>query len=180
MPFDVSAFKLLIKKMFPPNKCVSTLDTTGSGKPDSIKIQIINVIVPFVVPEKIEIEDFNFQNIDKNNIDPFQFGRIFLDNELISLTKENLKLDILQEKIQIYHGNELFTLKDIIENKFSGRTIALGDTISVIIKLDEDSLKKFNEGAHIFKIESEFITGLEINFELDEDNMNLSCKPNKV
>jgi hypothetical protein len=180
MPFDVSAFKLLIKKMFPPNKCVSTLDTTGNGKPDSIKIQVINVIVPFVVPAKIEIEDFNFQNIDKNNIDPFQFGNIFLDNELISLTKENLKLDVLQEKIQIFHGNELFTLEDIIENKFSGRTIALGDTISVIIKLDENSLKKFNEGAHIFKIESDFITGLEINFELDEDNMNLSFKPNNA
>ena len=176
MPYDISAFKILIKKIFPPKNCIFTLDTTGNGKPDSIRIQATNVIIPFVIPDHIEFEDFNTDNLDLNNIDTSKYVTIFLDNEPINLSKETVNLETLQERIQIFHENVLFTVKDLREGKLSGKTIALGDTLGVIIKLTEDSLTHFNKGKHIFKIESEFITGLEIDFELDEDNMNLSFK----
>lgn len=73
----------------------------------------------------------------------------------------------------IYHKGESFNLNDVMEGKFSGRTINLNDSISVLIKLNEDSLKRFTEGAHYFKIESDLVSNLEIYFELDESNMNI-------
>ena len=178
MSYDLSAFKVLIKKIFPPKKCVYTLDTTGNGKADSVQITALNVIIPFVVPENIEIGDFNIQNFDMNDIDISNYVTIYLDNELLNLSKENVNLDAIQERLMISHGGELFTLNNILEGKLSGRTIALGDKISVIIKLDESSLEKLTEGKHIFKIESDVITGIEILFELDKNNMNLRFDSN--
>ncbi len=173
MSYDLSAFKVLIKKIFPPKKCVYTLDTTGNGKADSVQIKALNVIIPFVVPENIEIGDFNIQNFDMNDIDISSYAKIYLNNELLNISKENVNLDTIQERIMIYHGGELFTLNNILEGKLSGRTIALGDNISIILKLDESSLEKLMEGKHTFKIESDLISRLEINFELDKNNMNL-------
>lgn len=172
-PYDLTAFKVLIKKIFPSKKCVSTLDTTGNGKADSIQIKALNVVIPFVVPENIEIGDFNLQDFDINTIDVSKYAKIYLDDELLTLTKENINLDTIKERIMIYHGEQLFKLNDILDGKLSGRTIALGDSVSIILKLDESSLEKLTEGKHIFKIESELITGLEIDFELNENNMNL-------
>ena len=181
-PYDLSAFKILIKKIFPPKKCVYTLDTTGNEKADSVQIKAINVIIPFVVPENIEIGDFNIQNLDMNNldinnIDTSKYAKIYLDDEPLNLSKENINLNTIQERIMIYHGGELFKLNDLIEGKLSGRTIALGDSISVILKLDESSLEKLTEGKHILTIENDFIAGLEIYFELNEKNMNLKFDP---
>ncbi|MFX1316613.1 MAG: hypothetical protein ACFE9T_12170 [Promethearchaeota archaeon] len=180
MSYDLSAFKVLIKKIFPPKKSVYTLDTTGNGKADSVQIKALNVIIPFVFPENIEIGDFNIQNFDVNNIDISKYAKIYLDDELLNLSNEVVNFDIIQERIMIYHGGEMFTLKNILEGKLSGRTLALGDSISIIIKLDEGSLEKITEGKHIFKIETEFITGIEIHFELDKNNMNLRFDPNNT
>ena len=52
MPIDLSAFRVLIKKIFPPKKCVFTVDTTGNGSADSMQIKVVNIIMPFKVPEK--------------------------------------------------------------------------------------------------------------------------------
>ncbi len=180
MPYDLSVFKVLIKKIFPPKKCVYTLDTTGNGKADSVQIKALNVIIPFVIPENIKIGDFNIQTFDMNNIDISKYAKIYLDNELLNISKENVNLDTIQERIMIYHGGELFTLNNILEGKLIGRTIALGDNISIILKLDESSLEKLTEGKHIFKIESDIITGIEIHFELDKNNMNLRFDSNNT
>ncbi len=180
MSYDLSVFKVLIKKIFPPKKCVYTLDTTGNGKADSVQIKALNVIIPFVIPENIKIGDFNIQTFDMNNIDISKYAKIYLDNELLNISKENVNLDTIQERIMIYHGGELFTLNNILEGKLSGRTIALGDNISIILKLDESSLEKLTEGKHIFKIESDVITGIEIHFELDKNNMNLRFDSNNT
>jgi len=180
MPYDLSVFKVLIKKIFPPKKCVYTLDTTENGKADSVQIKALNVIIPFVIPENIKIGDFNIQTFDMNNIDISKYAKIYLDNELLNISKENVNLDTIQERIMIYHGGELFTLNNILEGKLSGRTIALGDNISIILKLDESSLEKLTEGKHIFKIESDVITGIEIHFELDKNNMNLRFDSNNT
>jgi hypothetical protein len=67
-----------------------------------------------------------------------------------------------------------------LEGKLSGRTIDLGDTISVLLKIDESSLEMFTEGKHSFKIESDLILNLEIFFELDENNMNIKLDPDNV
>ncbi len=180
MSYDLSVFKVLIKKIFPPKKCVYTLDTTENGKADSVQIKALNVIIPFVIPENIKIGDFNIQTFDMNNIDISKYAKIYLDNELLNISKENVNLDTIQERIMIYHGGELFTLNNILEGKLSGRTIALGDNISIILKLDESSLEKLTEGKHIFKIESDVITGIEIHFELDKNNMNLRFDSNNT
>ncbi len=64
-----------------------------------------------------------------------------------------------------------------MEGKLSGRTINLNDSISLLIKIDENTLKKFTEGKHVFRVESDLVTNLEITFELDETNMNIKFDP---
>jgi hypothetical protein len=56
----------------------------------------------------------------------------------------------------------------------------LGDTISVLVKLDAEILENLGEGKHVFKIESDLVSNLLINFELDETNMNLKLDPNNM
>jgi hypothetical protein len=80
----------------------------------------------------------------------------------------------LRDQFLIYHKGESFTLEDILKGKLSGRTIALGDSISVLIKLNKETLSTLTEGKHAFKIESDLVSNLIINFELDETNMNLA------
>ncbi|MFW9970193.1 MAG: hypothetical protein ACFFDF_08335 [Candidatus Odinarchaeota archaeon] len=80
----------------------------------------------------------------------------------------------------IYHRGESFNINEVLKGNLSGRTINLGDTISILIKIDKNSLEKFTEGEHIFKVESDLIKNLEINFVLDETNMNIKFDPNNV
>jgi len=61
-----------------------------------------------------------------------------------------------------------------LSGKLAGRMIALGDTIDILIKIDEDGLEKFSEGIHTFKFKSEIIFTLEFNFELGKENLNQS------
>jgi hypothetical protein len=77
----------------------------------------------------------------------------------------------------IYHKGESFNINEILEGKLSGRTIALGDSISILIKLSKDTLENFNEGKHTFKFESDLISNLEVFFELDDNNMNIKFNP---
>ncbi|MFX1590465.1 MAG: hypothetical protein ACFFC1_20210, partial [Promethearchaeota archaeon] len=135
MPYDLTSFKLLIKKLFPPKKCVFTVDTTGDGKTDSIQIKFINLLVPFVVPENIEIGDFDLKSFDIDNFDLSNYVNLILDDTLINISKESLNSELFKNRFTIYHKGESFKIDDIIEGKFSGRTIALGDSISVLIKL---------------------------------------------
>jgi hypothetical protein len=46
-----------------------------------------------------------------------------------------------------------------------------------LIRIDDNTAKKFTEGEHVFRIESDFITNLEIRFDLDETNMNIKFDP---
>ncbi|MFW9972683.1 MAG: hypothetical protein ACFFDF_21035 [Candidatus Odinarchaeota archaeon] len=154
-----------------------TVDTTGDGKPDSLQIKVRNLIIPFVIPEKIEIGDFNIKNFDPDEFEISKYGKFFLDDEKLDFSKEGVNLDTINERILIYHKGESFNLNNIIEGKLSGRTINLHDNINFLLKLDEDSLKKFTKGTHFFKIESDLISNLIIEFELDETNMNIKFDP---
>jgi hypothetical protein len=178
--YDLSAFKVLIRKIFPPKESIFTIDSTGDGKTDSLQIRILNLIIPFVIPEDIEIGDFNTKNFDPNDFDISQYGKFFLDDQPLNFTKESFNIDNLKDRIIIYHKGESFNINDIMEGKLKGRTINLNDTISILLKLDENSLRLFTEGKHSFKIENDFISNLEIFFELDENNMNIKFDLNNA
>ena len=159
---------MLLRKLFPSKKSVFTVDTTSNGNADSLQIKVLNLIIPFVIPEHIEIGDFSLKEFDSNSFDISQYGKLLLDDIPLNFTKESFNL------------GESFNINDVLEGKLSGRTIDLGDSISVLIKVDENSLKMFTEGEHVFKVESDFITNLEIIFELDESNMNIKFDPDNT
>ena len=175
--FDLTAFKVLIKKIFPPKKSVFTVDTTGDGKGDSIQIKVINLLLPFVVPKNIELGDFNLRSFDIHNFDFSEYVRLLIDDKPINISKDSIDIETIKDRFLIYHKGESFKLDEVLEGKLSGRTIALGDTISILIKLDTESLNILTEGKHLFKIESDLVSNLIINFELDETNMNLKFDP---
>lgn len=102
-----------------------------------------------------------------------EYAKITLDDKLIDISTQNINLDEVNERVKIFHGGESFELNDILEGKFSGRTIAMGDKIDVLIKLDNESIAKLTKGMHSFKIESDLISNLEIPFELNNKNMNI-------
>ncbi len=154
-----------------------TIDTTGDGKADSLKIKVKNLIIPFSVPENIELGDFDLNSIDINTFDLSEYATLYLDDNPINIPKESIKIENLKSQFIIYHKGESFDLDDILEGKFSGRMIELGDTISVLFKLNASILENLVEGKHVFKIESDIVSNFIINFELDETNMNLKLDP---
>jgi len=167
----------LIRKIFPPKESVFTVDTDGDGIVDSIQIKAINLLLPFVVPKNLEIGNFNLKSFDLNNFDFSEYAKLFIDDTQINISKESFNFETIKDRFLIFHKGAEFKLGDILEGKFSGRTIAFGDTISILIKLDIESLNILTEGKHDFKIESDLVSNLVINFELDETNMNLKFDP---
>ncbi len=163
----------MIKKLFPPKKCVFTVDTTGDGKADSIQIKVLNLILPFVIPKKFEFGKFNLNEINMDEINMAQYGRVLLDDQPLNLSNDNVNLDTIQDRILLYHKGESFNINEIKDGKLSLRIIALGESISLLVKMDDGSLEKLTEGKHSFKIESDMISNLEIGFELDKSNMNI-------
>jgi hypothetical protein len=163
--------------MLPPRECVFTVDTTGDGIADSIQIKVVNLLLPFTIPENIEIGDFKLGSFDLDNINISEYVSVFLDDKAINLSKESLNFDTIKDRFLLYHKGESFNFDNILEGQLSGRTINLGDSISILITLNPDTLNHLTEGEHAFKIESDFISNLIINFELDENNMNLKFNP---
>ena len=134
-------------------------------------------MIPFVIPNELEIGDFNVKELDPNSLDLSKYGKFFLNETELNFSKENVNLDTIESRLLIFHKGKSFNIHDIMEGKISGRTINLNDTISVLIKLDDDTLKKFTKGSHCFKIESDLVSNLKINFELDESNMDIKFNP---
>jgi len=93
---DLKDFKVptaMIKKVFPPKISVFTVDTTGDGKADSVKLVGLNVIAPFGVPAKEDLGDINVDNID-----PSEYGKLLLDGEEIDiLTTDNRHIKLIYE-----------------------------------------------------------------------------------
>jgi len=171
---DLKDFKIppfMIKKIFPPKKCLFTVDSNGDGKVDSVQIKVLNVIQPITVPEKIELGD-----IDIEDVDPSEYGKILLNNESIDISKGSHNIDLLKESLRVYLKGESYSFKDIFGEKLGGKTIAMGDTIDVVFKLDDAFLSKLTEGKHTLTLDSEKIPTLEINFELTKNNMNQELK----
>ena len=76
-------------------------------------------------------------------------------------------------------GNK-YTIDDLLRGKAGGMLIAMGDTITLLIKLGEPDINKLNEGKHIFKINADNIPNLEIPFELDKNSINQKFDPLKT
>ena len=162
----------MIKKLLPPKKAVSTVDTSGDGKADSIKISVLNVLMPLSIPSKGDLGDF-----DVDEIDPSEYGKLLLDGENIDISKGTPNIDLIKQSLRVHHKGESFTFNDAIGGKMAGRTVAMGDEIAVVFKLDDAFLGKLTEGKHTIAIESEKIPNIELGFELTDKNMNQPFKP---
>ncbi|MBD3256708.1 MAG: hypothetical protein GF383_16560 [Candidatus Lokiarchaeota archaeon] len=159
--------KAMIKKMFPPKKSLYTLDTTGDGSIDSVKVSALNVFMPLGVPSQETIGD-----VDIDALNPSDYGTLLLDGEEIDISKDSKNVSLLKDSLKVYHKDEVFSIEDILAGKMEGRTIAMGDEISVVFKLDESVLSKLTKGKHTLTVESDKIPTLEIGFELTDKNMN--------
>jgi len=173
MSFRLPPF--LIKKIFPPKKSVSTVDTTGDGKADRIQIKAINVIQPFTIPEEIDLGDFDIDDFDLT-----EYGAVLLDDEPIDISKEKVNLNALKDRISVYHKGIHYTLDDVLGGKVGGKVIAMGDTLTILLKLETSDLEKLTEGKHMLKIEIEGMPSLEINFELTSNSMNVKLDENNL
>jgi len=172
MEFDLSAFKVLIKKIFPPEKCVFTIDTTGDGNADSILIRAVNVVIPIEIPEEIDIEDMTGGKVDREHLDFSEFLTIYLDDENISLPENVKRSENLKKNFTLYHKDQQLSFLDLVEGKFGGRTIGLGDKIDIVLNVSEKTLKKLTKGEHTLRIESSSFPSLEVHFILSENNFN--------
>ncbi|MFW9771768.1 MAG: hypothetical protein ACFFEO_06330 [Candidatus Thorarchaeota archaeon] len=172
MSYDISALKVLIKKIFPPKESVYIVDSNGDGTIDSIVIKALNVFMPIEIPEKIEIGGFNSENFNVKNFDLSEYGKLYLDDNPIDISKVEFEVEKLKERFFIYHKGEEFRIDDLIKGKLAGRLIALGDTIEILIKVDKETITKFSEGKHKLALESELVPKLEFHFELNHKNMN--------
>ena len=175
MPFDLTALKVLIRKIFPPERCVFTVDTTNDGKSDSILIRAYNVVVPFEIPEEINIENSEEENGESKalSFNDFEFITIYFNNEKIDLPHQKIKKESIQENFLIYHDGNKFTLSDILTGGLRGRVIKLGDIIDILLKVDENTIKKLTKGKHTFKIESPLFS-LELKLDLSDKNFNIN------
>lgn len=77
----------------------------------------------------------------------------------------------------VYHKGEGFNIDELLNGKMSGRTIAMGDNIIILIILGREELRKLTEGKHILTIEGEKIPKIVIHFELNNKNMNVKFNP---
>ena len=84
---------------------------------------------------------------------------------------------MIKETLRVYHKGVSFSFNDSLGGKMGGRTIAMGDQITVVFKLDESFLAKLTEGKHTISIESSKVPNIEIGFELTKDNMNQKFTP---
>ena len=141
--------------------------------------------MPFVIPKKIEIGNYNLNDLDlsnpdNSNPDLSKSVKLLLDDVPIDISKDTVNLSRIQKQITLHHKGESFSVEDIINGKLSGRTIGLGDTISVLIQLANETLTKLTKGKHSLVIESETISNLAIPFELDDNNINVKFDPSKA
>ncbi len=159
----------LIKKILPPKKSFYTLD---SGL---VQIKAVNVVQPFMLPEKIELGDFDIKEFN-----PSEYAKLILDGEEIDISKGSTNLKAILESFKIYFKGESYSIEEILGGKAGGITIAMGDSITVLIKLDDKYFKKLTEGKHVLKIESDKIPKVEINFELTKKNINVEFDPSNI
>ena len=180
MDYDISALKVLFKKIFPPKKSIFTVDTTGDGNADSLLIRALNVIMAIEIPQEIELGGFSTKDFNIKRFDLKDYGKLFIDENPITIAKNEFNVDTIKNRFLIYHKGESFTIDDFLAGTLAGRIIALGDRINILIKIESEGIKKFTKGKHKLIFESSLIPKLEFDFELDDDNLNIGFHPEEL
>jgi hypothetical protein len=157
----------MIKKLFPPKKCLYTVDTNGDGKADSVKIVALNILAPFAIPERKDLGEIKIDDID-----PSEYGKLILNGEEIDISKSSPNIDLIKKSLRVYHKGQSFSFNDALSGKMSGRTIAMGDEMVIVFKLAESFLAKLTLGKHTLAIQSDKVPSIEIGFELTKENIN--------
>lgn len=180
MSYDISALKVLFKKIFPPKKSIYTVDTSGNGLADSLLIRALNVVMALEIPKEIELGGFSSKKFDFAHFDLQDYGKLYIDEEAITIAKDEFDVKTIKNRFLIYHNGEKFTIDELLKGDLAGRIVALGDTINILIKIDENGIKKFTKGKHYFIFDSELIPRLEFEFELDDENLNIKFHPENL
>ncbi len=156
------------------------MDTTGDGKADTLQVKGINVAIPYTVPSKIEYGDKKLEDVNFDDFNLSDYMKIYLDENELDISKMETGKEVVQERFIIYHKGDGFRLNDILNGTMAGRTIAMGDTFSILIKLEDEALKWFTEGKHSLIFEGANFPKITINFELTEKNMNVKFDPREA
>lgn len=163
----------LIKKIFPPKECVTLVDTTDDGQPDSILLSAINWIMPFSIPDTIDLGDFDLKSADLS-----EYGRVLIDGEPL----EMYDIKYLINNASVYFQGIKYTFGTIINGAAAGKTIAVGDKLHILLKIKQEEIDKLKDalGKHELKIEGENIPNIAINFQLSDKNMNVKFDPSSL
>jgi len=170
---DISLPPYLIEKIFPPKECITLVDTDEDGLPDSVQILAINCILPFTIPKTIEIGDFDLKTTDLSNI-----VRVMYDSEPLEL----YDMKYLMENVSFYIKGDKYTINSILSGDIAGKTVVVGDKLTILLKLKEEDMKKFKEfkGNHELTINIKNLPTIIIKFELNDENMNIKFEPSKI
>ena len=180
MDYDISALKVLFKKIFPPKKSIFTVDTTGDGNADSLLIKAFNVVMAIEIPPEIELGGFSSKDFNLKRFDIKDYGKLYIDEIPVTIAENEFNIETIKNHFMIFHKGVSFTIDDLLAGNLAGRIIALGDTINILIRIKSEGIKKFTKGKHKLIFESKLIPKLEFDFELDDDNLNIGFHPEEL
>ncbi|MHA1724300.1 MAG: hypothetical protein ACTSXH_05595 [Promethearchaeota archaeon] len=152
---DLKIPKSIIKKVFPPKKCVSLKEN------DLIQITGVNVIQPFSLPKEINLGD-----VDIKQLDPSNYLELSLDGEKIDISPQAINFGEFLDTIKISIKSATLTLDDFLKGTAGGKNIAMGDEFSVEFKMPSAFMEKLTPGKHVLKIDSEQIPSIELEFQI--------------
>ena len=152
---DFKIPKSIIKKVFPPKKCVSIKDD------NSLEITGVNVIQPFSLPKEINIGD-----IDIKSIDPSHYLDLLLDGDKVGISKDEIDFGEVLDNMKLNLKGESYSVEDILTGKAGGKLVAMGDSFSINLKMPEKFMAMLIPGKHNLKVESENFPNIEIEFQV--------------
>ncbi|MHA1341751.1 MAG: hypothetical protein ACTSRZ_17880 [Promethearchaeota archaeon] len=147
--------KYILKRMFPKDKCLKVVKKDGK---DYVWIQMINVLQPIAVPDKIDIGDFDIN-------DAPNYIEIKVNGNPINVTVEDVK-----KYVTIWAQGQGFNLDDIlVENKAAGMTIPVGGKLTLMIDMDFPGIRDIITGPGEYEV--------EVNVSIDNP-MSVKVKAN--
>lgn len=130
--------KYILKRMFPKDKSLKVVKKDGKS---FIMIQMVNVLQPLSVPDKIDIGDFDV-NSAPNYLD------LKINGKDLKVTVENVK-----KYVTIWAQGKGFNYEDIlVHNKAAGITIAVGGKISLLIDMAYPGVKDLVPGPGEYEV----------------------------
>jgi len=87
-----------------------TVDITGEGKANALLIKALNLLMPILVPKEIKLGGFSTKSFDIKNFELSDYGKIYLDEIPINVSKKDFEVDKLKDHFTLYHKGETFTI----------------------------------------------------------------------